>query len=128
MNPLPCSIKEVYDAYEANGEKKVEENAIYLCQVSEIMDGRYLKMKRAREKALAPGRVRNKSEDDVKRGQEKWDAIHESMKTIGYDRTKPIEFIVRKQNKKRKLHQGHHRVTIAELLEIETVSVVFKYE
>jgi hypothetical protein len=125
---LPHSIRAVFDAYERDGTRLVRERTIYLCMVREIVEGEYLKMKRPRSKALAPGKVRNETAEDVRAGQQKWDGIYESMKDAGYDYCQPISFIIQKSNKKRKLHQGHHRVTIAEELGIEIISVAFTFQ
>jgi len=125
---LPCPISEVFDAFERDGTQRVHPNLPYLCKVSEITQGAYLKMRRTREKALAPDKVNNKTPEDKVAGQAKWDAIYESMRSNGYDYCKPVVFVVRCLNAKRKLHQGHHRVTIAEELRIPIISVMFKFD
>lgn len=124
---LSYSIKEIYDAYESGASELVEDGTVHICSVQEIVSGGYLKMLRTRDKALAPGKIRNKTPGDIKAGQEKWDDIYQSMKTQGYDYSQPVEFLIKRSNEKRKLHQGHHRVTIAEHLGIRNISVVFRF-
>jgi glutamyl/glutaminyl-tRNA synthetase len=128
MLRLPSPVSDIFDRYEEDGTKLVEPGEIYLCQVSEVVEGKFLKLRRHRDNALAPGRRKNRpgNDDDAEAGRRKWDAIKASMIEMGYDYKQPIEFQIRRCNEQRKLHQGHHRVCIAKQLGIPVLSVVFK--
>ena len=124
---LPISIAEIYESYETDGTHLVEAGMIYACLVREIIDHGYLKKRRIRDKALAPGKRHNRTDADRQAGKRKWDEIYHSMKEHGYNSSKPVEFRIKRSNQKRNLHQGHHRITIADELGIQEVAVVFKF-
>lgn len=124
----PCGIKDIYDAWETARKEKVEEARVYLVPVSEIVGGGYLKVFRSRDKALAPERVRNRTDEDVRKGQEKYDRIEASILKDGFDPLRPLSFLIRRKNDKRRLHQGHHRVAIAHEIGIDQVPVIFLFD
>lgn len=125
VESLPYTIGEIYDAFEGRRKELVEGGTVYLCPTDDLIP--FLKFTRTRENALAPGRVRNRDEKDVAKGQQKWDRLQASISKHGFRVTSPVTFILFKKNRKRCIHQGHHRVGIALEEELRTVPVIFHF-
>ena len=120
----PGIIRDIALAYAADGSKSVPHGDVIRVPTAEVLA--YRKFPRTRARALAPGRVRNRTQEDVAAGHAKWDELVRSMREEGFRESEPVEFMIGKQWPLR-LHQGHHRVGVADLLGISPIPVRIWY-
>jgi len=125
----PKTIKAIFEAWATKPRRELaEEGRVYLVPTREVLDNGYYKVLRTEEKALAPGKVRNKTEEDEAKARAKYRAIRESIREHGFDPLRPLTFLVRKDWQKILLHQGHHRLAAAGQLGLDEVPVLFLYD
>jgi hypothetical protein len=125
----PQQIGDIFRAWNAKPRKQiVDEGRVYLVPSSEILARRCYKILRTEDKALPPGKIRNKSPQDVEDGQEKYRKLRESIRRDGFDPLRPIVFLVRKSAEKPLIHQGHHRLAVAFELKLPEIPVLFVFD
>jgi len=115
-------IERVHLAYRLYGSMLSPHGVVCWLPTAEV--AKYCKLARTRENALAPGRRRNRSDEDHLAGQRKWDALFASVRQRGFLPKYPVEFVISSDPKLR-LHQGHHRIGVAIALAIPAVPVRF---
>ena len=123
-----ATIDEIYHAWEKSRVQLIEEGRVYLVRTSDIVDKGHLRKKRHRDNALAPGKIKNMSEEDKKAGQAKYDFLRESIAKNSFDNFRPVSFVIRIENKNRFLHQGHHRVSLAYEMDIIYIPIIFIFD
>lgn len=116
------SIAAIHSAFVEDGTKLVEDGSVHIIPTHEV--AQYRKFSRTRETSLAPGRANNRTSEHILAGRQKWDELVLSMRTNGFLVQFPVEFRITKELKLR-LHQGHHRVGVALLLQIAEIPVRF---
>jgi hypothetical protein len=129
--PEKCDqpIKAIFEAWRSRPRKElVEEGRVYLVATNEILANGYYKLLRTENRALAPGKARNKTAEDTEAGIAKYRTIRESIREDGFDPLRPLTFLVRKNWEKIVLHQGHHRLAAAAELGVVEVPVLFLYD
>ena len=122
-------------AYLSDKEKIVETDQIYMVPVDELWVHRIQTKTR---KNSRPGGVRMEYDSRKKKsfkrqfpgeyysGTVKWDLLYEDMKKNGWSCENPAVFKIR-TNRKSRLWDGHHRLSIAKELGLEEVPVRFIY-
>lgn len=124
-DPVRCSsglIERVHSTFQLNGSMLVTHGAMFWIPTLEVAT--YRKLARTRDNALAPGRVRNRDDQDRLAGQRKWDELLASISKHGFLPAYPVQFVISSEPTLR-LHQGHHRIGIAIELGIAFVPVSF---
>ena len=125
----PHTIKTIFEGWLTKPrEELVDEGRVYFVPTKELLANRYYKFLRTEEKALAPGKVKNKTREDEETGRSKYRTIRDSIRANGFDPLRPLTFLIRKNWTKIQLHQGHHRLAIAKELGLDEVPVLFLYD
>lgn len=128
-NKCPQTIKAIFASWQTRPRTElVEEGRVYLIPIAEILDNGFYKVYRNEAKALAPGKVRNRTVEDEEAGKAKYRQIRKSLEQSGFDPLRPMTFLVRKTPGKTLLHQGHHRLAAAHEAGIEHVPVLFLFD
>ena len=128
--PIKCpyTIKEIIDKWENGGKQNVQEGHVYLVPTKDIIDNKHYKLIRTENNALAPGKIKNNTAEDIAAGKENYRKTKESIQRDGFDPLRPMSFLVRKHAGKQTLHQGHHRLGIALELKLDSVPVIFIFD
>ncbi len=125
----PTTIEAIFEAWRSKSRGElIEEGRVYLVPTNEIVDNGYRKLPRTEENALAPDKIKNKSPQDMEAGKANYREIRESIREQGFDPLRPLTFLIRKNWQKIRLHQGHHRLGVAEELGVSEVPVLFLYD
>lgn len=129
MQTCPHTIKDIFDGWNSKPRQElVEEACVYLVPICEILNNKYYKVLRDESKALAPGKVENKTPEDTAAGKDKYRKLRDSIHDNGFDPLRPLSFLVRMRWTKILLHQGHHRLAAAKELGLTQVPVFFIFD
>lgn len=105
----------------------IESSAIYLVSPSSIKDAKAYLMIRTRENAYG-SHPEHRSKSQAERSA-LYDALKEKIRTEGFDTAHPITIqILRKDGKRDKIKDGHHRFAIALELGLPFVPVRFLFD